>query len=87
MTKKRTKCTRIDRNFNLKQSVFGHWAVNNNVLYRKMFEADMQYSKIKRFVKDDSESYSEICNYLISNYGKIYEVYMYCSGLSNYPSI
>jgi hypothetical protein len=52
-----------------------------------MFEADMQYSKIKRFVKDDSESYSEICNYLISNYGKIYEVYMYCSGLSNYPSI
>jgi hypothetical protein len=39
--KKRTKRTRIDRNFNLKQSVFGHWAININAEYRKMFEADM----------------------------------------------
>ncbi len=39
--KKRTKKARIDRNFNLKQSVFGHWAININAEYRKMFEADM----------------------------------------------
>lgn len=52
-----------------------------------MFEADMQYSKIKRFVKEGAESYNEICNYMILNYGKIYEVYIYCSGLSHYPSI
>jgi|LauGreDrversion4_2_1035121.scaffolds.fasta_scaffold21434_2 hypothetical protein len=84
--KKRTKKTRIDRNFNLKQSVFGHWAININAEYRKMFEADMQYSKIKKFIKEGKE-FTEISNYLLSNYGKIYEVYLYCSGQSNYPSI
>jgi hypothetical protein len=58
-----------------------------NPEYRKMFEADMQYSKIKKFIKEGTEAYYNICEYFINNYGQIYEVYLYCSGLSNYPSI
>jgi hypothetical protein len=47
----------------------------------------MKYSKIKRFIKEGTDVYNEISDYLLTNYGKIYEVYLFCSGLSNYPSI
>ena len=30
-----------------------------------MFDADMKYSKIMKFVKEGTESYNEICNYLL----------------------
>lgn len=84
---KRTKKCRIDRHFNLKQSVFGQWAVKIDEEYRKCFEADMKYSKIDRFLKRGTEPFNSVSEYLIQNYGKIYEIYLYCSGRSNYPSI
>ena len=55
--------------------------------YKKYFEADMKYSKIKKFIKEGTPSYRDICNCILKNYGKIFEVYLYCSGRSNYPSI
>ena len=83
---KRVKKTRIERNFNLKQSVFGQWALNLEDEYRKCFEADMKYSKIKKFIKDP-QTFTDVCSCLLSNYGRIFEVYLFCSGRSNYPSI
>ncbi len=57
-----------------------------NQEYRKAFEADMRYSKIHKFIKDPQQ-YDEISNILLENYPRIFEVYLYCSGRSNYPSV
>lgn len=65
---KRTKKFRIDRNFNLKSSVFGIWSIKLQDIYRKCFEADMQYSKLRKFLKDDRQ-YQEVCDTLLKNYG------------------
>ena len=51
-----------------------------------MFKADMQYSKIPKFVKDP-DHFKEVCDILLSNYGKIFELYLYSNGMSNYPNI
>ena len=49
---KRVKKTKINRDFSLKQSVFSMWAVSLEDEYKKAFESDMKYSKIKKFIKD-----------------------------------
>ncbi|CDW71199.1 UNKNOWN [Stylonychia lemnae] len=83
---KKIKKYRINRNFSLKQSVFSQWAVDIQQEYRKAFEADMKYSKIKKFIKDPTE-FRDVCQTLLNNYAGIFEVYVYCSGRSNYPSV
>ena len=56
---KKVKKLRKNRHFDLKQSVFSNWAVNLDIEYRKCFEADMKYSKIRKFIKE-SEIFNEI---------------------------
>lgn len=57
MAYKRTKKQRVERTFDLKSSIFSHWAVNVEEFFAKCFAADMQYSKIKKFLKEGSEQY------------------------------
>lgn len=71
----------------MKQSVFGQWVVDLDVSFKKCFLADMQYSKLKKFLKEGSDSYNQVCDYLLKNYGKIFEVFLNASGRSHYPSI
>ena len=55
MAYKKIKKIRINRHFNLKNSAFSQWAVALEEEYRKCFEADMKYSKIKKFIKDPDQ--------------------------------
>lgn len=47
----------------------------------------MKYSKIKKFIKQETPDFKAISDILLSNYGKILEVYLHSAGQSNYPSI
>lgn len=46
----------------------------------------MNYSKIKKFIREP-DIYNNVCHILLKNYRKIFEIYLYCNGHSNYPSI
>ncbi len=46
----------------------------------------MQYSKIRKFIRDEAEM-ERVGQVLLERYGKIYEAFMYSAGSSNYPTI
>ena len=45
----------MDRTFNLQSSLFQSWKSDYQDHFKKCFAADMKYSKINRFIKDQSE--------------------------------
>jgi hypothetical protein len=48
--------------------------------------ADIQYSKIRKFIKNESELQA-VYKVLLDNYALIYEQYIFGQGSSNYPSV
>lgn len=56
--------------------MFDSWKVNLEEHYRKCFNADNQYSKIKKFVKGEQEL-KDVYKVLLDNYAIIYEQYLF----------
>lgn len=86
VTMKAVKKRRLQRKFDINDSLYTSWKGDLRKHYEKCFKADMKYSKIYKFVKDPRE-FQALSKVLLDNYAAIYEQYLYAQGISNYPSV
>lgn len=86
MLVKRIKKQSIERKFDLQYSQFQSWKVDLKRHYEKCLTADMQYSKIYKFVKEKSEM-EAVKRVLLDYFEIIYEQYVYGQGSSNFPTV
>jgi len=80
--RKRVILSRFDKN----NSVFKEWEVDTDSMLKKSFEADMAYSKIKKFTVDQN-TYNEVTEVLFKHIRKIKDIFTYGIGTSSFPSI
>ncbi|CDW84855.1 UNKNOWN [Stylonychia lemnae] len=74
------------REFIKEKSVFRDCQVDNQNLYKKCFEYDMKFSKIRRFVKD-TQDFQDLCQTLLNNYGIIKNQFINAISSSGYPQV
>ena len=77
---------RLQRKFDLKNSLFASWKVDLHAHFKKCLMADMKYSKIYKFVKDPVEQ-RKINDVLLEYFKIIFEQYIFGQGISNYPTV
>lgn len=83
---KQIKKQSLKRTFDLSKSLFHSWKTDLQRHYRKCFLADMQYSKIYKFVKDPVD-YQAVQDVLLENFALIFEQYVHGQSSSNYPTV
>lgn len=84
--KKRVKKLNTMKMFNKNKSVFKPWKADTSKSLRKMFDQDMEYSKIFKVSKDPNE-FSLIKDVLYKYVVEIKDVFVYCTGSSLFPYI
>ena len=77
----------VDKRFVKDRSVFKTWKEETSEMLRRMFENDVQYSKLHRVLKNNEEEMVEVKAAVFSFYKQLKNIFIYYASMSTYPVI